>query len=1008
MTFLLSPKFFCLKHCFIELSKQLEYYSYEHVALVEWSKGRAYFWVTFRLIPLDICRLDKSFSNNLGLIQESKLYVSFPNVYFPDCIRIFMVPNSIEDWEILEPERHKLSTMLLTQQRILSKDLTMPFWLHSNVCIYLRILDIYPFSDYVILQPNSELNLFSHSIHFDKFIKQHEYTFPIGKQLGLFDDFIPSELFGGFVDYITFISRELFSHNFKNESLLNRAHDTTLEDNESIAVFFSKLFNNQNISGCLLNSCQFRTDGYTLYLKKFAAIFPQNVCQTLLFNSQFQVFVNALLIATPFDFIHSSHNSYKYIPTRIFSKSLTLHDDLLCKCNSFHGENISESTCLLVYPSTLRHSKISKASLQISQKVYFSIGELDVILAFKEFISALSIESPLPVLCNHTFLLQREHISFWVTLTLECVENIHLQSYCILDASILRGIPIHVTPCTSLEMQCTYHNKPLEHGISRGEKYFFGYQELKTKANRIIDSFLSSLNQLNDHLALLVTSDSNIPQIGRKSFVKYMLHLVKKIDSTIIINSVDGFFLKGKKFGIIEKSLFPLFNQQKSSIAVIYNFEHLISEHSKLKFKSDTSDTVCQYIFSELNRQRCWKRKLIFFATSRCIEHLHKSMVSHQGRHLFQHTLRILRPNDQERADILRNYIDLFSNVFAEIDTDLIANKFPSIHPCNFLPLIQKSIQSSILNDICIIDHKLLSKQFSDYALLSLGAPEIGATDRVKGIEEVKSQIFDVLKLQLNYPRLISMLPVKIKVGLLLYGMPGTGKTCLVESLACENVINIIKIRGPEILEKYVGASEERIRDIFSSARNRTPCLIFFDEFDSIARCRGSERTGVLDRVVNQLLTELDGVREIEGISVIATTCHPELIDPALLRTGRLGMHIECTLPSDKERLRIMESLVSEIGFKLSLGEEAGKFVEQTIGFTRADIKAIITNLNDLKQRKCFDNSKFIFHKDLMEALRITVPSLSKFDKKNYELNYQFFRIPDCSSNSMGTKVTCA
>ena len=997
-SFLVTPTFYNLKHCFIELSQQLEYYSYKHVALVEWSKGKAHLWVAFRIIPLGICRLDFNFSTDLGLVQESNLYVSFPNVYYPDCIRIFITPNRIEDWEILDPETHKLTNMLLVQQRILSKGLTMPFWVHSNICVYLRVLDVYPFSDHVILQPNSELNLFYNSIQFEKFILKHESILPI-RQIDEFDDFIPSELFGRFVDYVRYSIQGLSSYHFTNERIPTRDYDASLENEVRKLYFLNNLFKCQNASGCLLNFSQFRTDGYSLYLNHFPFVLPQNICQTILLNSQFPVFVEALLITTSLEYIHPGNNSF---PTRLFSKSVPL--DLELSKLSFLGENISESICFRIYPSSLQHSKICKVTLQISQKIYVSIGELAVIATFKEFVSALSIDSPLPVLCNQSFLLQRDNIQFWIRLKLECLNYFHSQSYCVLNASILDHIPIHIT--TLVEIHDVIPNKSLEHSKYHGEKYFFAYNELKSEANRIIDSFLSPFNQLRNHLALLVTSDTNTPQIGRKSLVKYILDFVRTIDSNLIINSVDGLLLKGKKFDVIKRSLLDLFNQKRNSIAIIYNFDHLVPEPNRMKLESETNDTICQYIFSEINRERSWRRKFIFLATSTFCENLHNSMVYHKGRHIFQHTLIISRPNDLDRSEILETYINLYSDVLGEINSSLLVANFPTITPCDFLPLIKKSIQDSILDGDCLIDHKLLSKGFSNYILLNLGGPEMGLTDGKIGIDKINSQIYEIIKLQIKFPRLISLLPLKIKLGILLYGMPGTGKTFLVESLINENNINVIKIRGPEILEKYVGASEERIRDIFSSARNTTPCLIFFDEFDSIARRRGSERTGVLDRVVNQLLTELDGVREIEGISIIVTTCHPELIDPALLREGRLGMHIECTLPNDKERLQIMESLVEGIGFNLSLNVESGLFVEQTIGFTRADIKAILTNLNEFKLRDCFD--RFISNKDLMEAIRITVPSLSKHDINNYELNYQFFRIPDRYSKSMAFKVTCA
>ena len=111
--------------------------------------------------------------------------------------------------------------------------------------------------------------------------------------------------------------------------------------------------------------------------------------------------------------------------------------------------------------------------------------------------------------------------------------------------------------------------------------------------------------------------------------------------------------------------------------------------------------------------------------------------------------------------------------------------------------------------------------------------------------------------------------------------------------------------QGPELLSKYVGESEKAVRATFDRARAARPCLLFFDEFDSLAPRRGNDSTGVTDRVVNQLLTQLDGVEGREGIVVLAATSRPDLVDPALLRPGRLGKRLFCPLPNERERLEV-------------------------------------------------------------------------------------------------------
>ncbi|CAI8007731.1 Peroxisome biogenesis factor 1 [Geodia barretti] len=117
----------------------------------------------------------------------------------------------------------------------------------------------------------------------------------------------------------------------------------------------------------------------------------------------------------------------------------------------------------------------------------------------------------------------------------------------------------------------------------------------------------------------------------------------------------------------------------------------------------------------------------------------------------------------------------------------------------------------------------------------------------------------------LQYPKLYSQCPIRMCRGTLLYGPPGTGKTLLAGSIAREFSLNFVSIKGPEILSKYIGASEQAVRDLFVRAQAAKPCVLFFDEFDSLAPKRGQDRTGVTDRVVNQLLTQMDGVESLEG-----------------------------------------------------------------------------------------------------------------------------------------------
>ncbi|QSZ35355.1 hypothetical protein DSL72_008225 [Monilinia vaccinii-corymbosi] len=220
--------------------------------------------------------------------------------------------------------------------------------------------------------------------------------------------------------------------------------------------------------------------------------------------------------------------------------------------------------------------------------------------------------------------------------------------------------------------------------------------------------------------------------------------------------------------------------------------------------------------------------------------------------------------------------------------------------------------------------------------------------DSIGGLQETRKILLETLQYPTTYAPIFAQCPLRLRSGLLLYGFPGCGKTLLASAVAGECGLNFISVKGPEILNKYIGASEKSVRDLFERAEAARPCVLFFDEFDSIAPKRGHDSTGVTDRVVNQLLTQMDGAEGLSGVYVLAATSRPDLIDPALLRPGRLDKSLICDLPGLYDRFDILKAL----GKKLKLSEEVrdnpeGGLLEiarRTEGYSGADLQALISN----------------------------------------------------------------
>jgi len=223
--------------------------------------------------------------------------------------------------------------------------------------------------------------------------------------------------------------------------------------------------------------------------------------------------------------------------------------------------------------------------------------------------------------------------------------------------------------------------------------------------------------------------------------------------------------------------------------------------------------------------------------------------------------------------------------------------------------------------------------------------PDVQWAD-VGGLDDTKQELQEAIEWPMKYPALYEKLGHKMPHGILLHGASGTGKTMLAKAVATESEANFVSVRGPELLSKWVGESERGIREIFKRARQSSPCVVFFDEIDSIAPIRGAgAETQVTERVVSQLLTELDGMQEMHGVVVLAATNRADMIDPALLRPGRFDKIIQIPLPDKESRKKILEINAEEIPFEKDPNSpdyvNFSKLAEATDGFSGADVAAI-------------------------------------------------------------------
>jgi transitional endoplasmic reticulum ATPase len=250
----------------------------------------------------------------------------------------------------------------------------------------------------------------------------------------------------------------------------------------------------------------------------------------------------------------------------------------------------------------------------------------------------------------------------------------------------------------------------------------------------------------------------------------------------------------------------------------------------------------------------------------------------------------------------------------------------------------------------------------------------------VGDLEEVKEALKEAVEWPLKYPKRFKKIGIRPPRGILLYGPPGCGKTYIVKALANEAGVNFIAVKGPEILSKWVGESERRLREVFRRARQVAPAIILFDEIDAIAPRRGLEiGTRVTEQIVSQLLTEMSGIEELEGVAVIATTNRPDIIDPALLRPGRFDRLIYVPAPDEKGRLAILK--VHTKNMPLDKNVNLGKVAKQTKGYSGADLEALCREAAMFALREAIKENKEvkkITNKHFEQALKKIKPSITE------------------------------
>jgi transitional endoplasmic reticulum ATPase len=422
--------------------------------------------------------------------------------------------------------------------------------------------------------------------------------------------------------------------------------------------------------------------------------------------------------------------------------------------------------------------------------------------------------------------------------------------------------------------------------------------------------------------------------------------------------SIGGPEIMSKFYGESEERLREIFKEAQENAPSIVFIDEIDSIAPKREeVTGEVEKRVVSQLLSVMDGLQSRGKVVVIGATNR-INSLDPAL-RRPGR--FDREIEIGVPDRDGRLEILQIHtrgmplaedVDLkkladVTHGFVGADLEALAKEAAIRALRRILPEINleaENIPVEVLNKIIVkmSDFQEALKEVEPSAMreVLVEVPDIKWGD-IGGLDGVKEELREAIEWPLKYPELFAQMNAVPPKGLLLYGPPGTGKTLLAKAAANESEANFISVKGPELLNKFVGESEKAIREVFRKARQASPCIIFFDEIDSVAPVRGSSSgdSNVTERVISQFLTEMDGLEELRNVIIIAATNRPDIVDPALLRPGRFDRLLLVPPPDLEARKQIFRIHTK----KTPLAEDVklDELARKTEGYTGADIASI-------------------------------------------------------------------